>query len=66
MTFTKKDFFCPRDLNESTFGITLIFSPVEAFTMALYVDIGDPTFVTVLGNTWVLTDFDLEDHVKEG
>lgn len=34
--------------------------------MALYVDIGDPTFVTVLGNTWVLTDFDLEDNVKEG
>ena len=34
--------------------------------MALYVDTGDPTFVIALVNKRVITDFDLEDNVKEG
>ena len=34
--------------------------------MALYTDTGDPTFVTVLGKMLVITDFDVEDNIKEG
>ena len=38
----------PKDSNESTFGITSIFSAVGALIMALYVDTGYSTFVTIL------------------
>ena len=66
MTLTLKDIFCATDSNERTFGITTIFSPLGAFTMALYVDTGDPTFVTVLGKMRMNTDFDVEDNIKDG
>jgi hypothetical protein len=29
-------------------GFTIILNPLGAVTIALYVDVGDPTFVTVL------------------
>ena len=48
-----------------TFGVTSIFSPVGAYTMALYMDSGDSTFVTVLRKKREITDFDVEDTVKE-
>ena len=66
MTLKEKNFVCPRDSNEKTFGITSIFNHVGAFTMALYTDTGDPTFVTVLGKMLVITDFDVEDNIKKG
>ncbi len=41
------DNFCPKDVNDRTQGFTLILSPSGVVTIALYVDVGDPTFVTV-------------------
>lgn len=66
MNLKEKKFVCPRDSNERTFGITSIFRPVGAFTMALYMDTGDPTFVIVLRCRLVITDFAVEDNIKEG
>ena len=66
MTLTLKDIFCLIDSNERTFGIATIFTPLGAFIMDLYVDIGDPTFVTVLGKMRMNTDFNVEDNIKEG
>ena len=66
MNLKEKKFVCPRDSNERTFGITSIFSVIGAFTMALYVDTRDPTFVTVLGKMQVNTNFDVKDNIKEG
>ena len=40
--------FWPREVNDKTLGFTWIFSPLGAVTIALYVDVGNPTFVTVL------------------
>ncbi|WRX11657.1 hypothetical protein QQP08_004144 [Theobroma cacao] len=49
---SENDSFCPRDLNDRTLGLTWILSaPAGAVTFALYIDIGDPTFVTVLLKT---------------
>lgn len=43
-TVTEKDSFCPRDVKERTLGSTLISSAFGApITLALYVDVGDPT-----------------------
>jgi hypothetical protein len=39
--------FCPRVVNDRTLGFTLILSPNGDVKIALYVDDGDPTFVTV-------------------
>jgi len=40
--------FWLREVNGRTLGFTLIFSPSGEVTVALYVDVGDPTFITVL------------------
>ena len=66
MTLTLQDILCLIDSNERTFGITTIFIPLGAFIMDLYVDIGDPTFVIVLGKMQMNTDFNMEDNIKEG
>ena len=45
---TVNDFFCPRAVNDSTLGFTLILSPSGAAIFAIYVEFDDPTLVTVL------------------
>ena len=51
LTFNTKESFCPMDVNDKMFGLTLILSPFGApITVALYVDTGNPTFVTLLLN----------------
>lgn len=45
---TTKDFFSWRDVNDNSFGSTLILSPSGDITLALYLEFGDPTLVTVL------------------
>lgn len=47
-TVTEKDSFCPRDVKEGTLGLALISIAFGApITLASYVDVGDPTLVTV-------------------
>ena len=41
------DSFCLRDVNDRILGFTLILSPCEEVMIALYVDVDDPTLVTV-------------------
>jgi hypothetical protein len=41
------DNFCPRDVNDRMLEFTLILSTRGDVTMALYIDIGDLTFVTI-------------------
>lgn len=53
-TVTMKDFFSPEDLKESVPGFTLtLISESATSTLATYVELPGPTFVTVLGNKTV-------------